>query len=162
MSYLKNSEDDCSCSECHKKGIIDEMFYCGECSFEICALCAYKRHHPHGATPLLEKQANQMLKGLKQEARNVIETYDDLVPELHKGLLESINIYETRLFSKVEALKDASTLVDLKEKHESFTKIKSSFESYAEDYLPHLRKFDAGVNQLIQTLNEFPDLKKSE
>ncbi|CAJ0924106.1 unnamed protein product, partial [Mesorhabditis belari] len=41
--------------------------------------------------------------------------------------------------------------------YESFTKIKSTFESYAEDYLPCLRKFDTGVNQLIQTLNEIRD-----
>ncbi|CAJ0923736.1 unnamed protein product, partial [Mesorhabditis belari] len=127
------------------------------CSFEICGACAYVKHHWHGATPLLEKKANQMSMELQQESRNVINTYKDLVPKLHKGLLEGINVFETKLLLKEEILNDAATFADLQEKHESFTKIKSTFESYAEDYLPCLRKFDTGVNQLIQTLNEIRD-----
>ncbi|CAJ0924667.1 unnamed protein product, partial [Mesorhabditis belari] len=104
--------------------------------------------------PLLEKQADQTLTALQQESRNVIKTYKDLVPELNKGLLEGIDIFETKLLSKEETLKDASTFADLQEKHESFTKIKSKFESSAEKSLPHLRKFDAKIRKLIQTLNE--------
>ncbi|CAJ0923735.1 unnamed protein product, partial [Mesorhabditis belari] len=154
---LTDAEYNHSCNECHEKNIVDKMFYCGECSFEICGACAYKKHHPHKAIPLLEKKANQMSMELQQESKNVINACKDLFPELHKGLLEGINVFETKFLSKEEILKDASTFADLREKHESFTKIKSTFESYAEDYLPCLRKFDTGVNQLIQTLNEIRD-----
>ncbi|CAJ0945657.1 unnamed protein product, partial [Mesorhabditis belari] len=152
------SSEDRSCNECHKRNIVDEMFYCSECGFEICAVCAYKKHRLHEAIPLLEKQANQRLMELQQESRNVIKTYKDLVPELHKGLLEGIDIFETKLLSKEETLKDASTFADLQKRHESFTKIKSKFESSAENYVPHLRKFDAEIKQLIRTLNETPDV----
>ncbi|CAJ0953783.1 unnamed protein product, partial [Mesorhabditis belari] len=134
------------------------MFHCTKCGFEICGACAYKKHRSHEAIPLLEKQANQMLMELQEESRNVIKTYKDLVPELHKGLLEGIDIFETELLSEEDTLKDASTFADLQEKHESFTKIKSKFESSAENYLPHLRKFDGEVKQLIQSLNETPDV----
>ncbi|CAJ0923691.1 unnamed protein product, partial [Mesorhabditis belari] len=154
----RNVKDECSCNECHEENIIDKMFYCSACSFEICAVCAYKKHRLHEAIPLFEKQANQMLMELQEESRNVIKTYKDLVPELHKGLLEGIDIFETKLLSKEEILKDTSTFADYRKKHESFAKIKSTFESYAEDYLPCLRKFDTGVNQLIQTLNETADV----
>ncbi|CAJ0927028.1 unnamed protein product, partial [Mesorhabditis belari] len=154
----RNAKDQCSCNECHEKNIIDKMFYCSACSFEICGACAYVKHHSHSATPLLKKQANQMLMELQQGSRNVIKTYKALVPELHKGLLEGIDIFETELLSKEETLKGASNLADLQEKHESFTKIKSKFESSAENYLPHLRRFDAEVKELIQTLNETPDV----
>ncbi|CAJ0953664.1 unnamed protein product, partial [Mesorhabditis belari] len=147
-----------TCNECHKKNIVDEMFSCGECGFEICGACAYKKHRSHEAIPLLEKQANQMLMELQQESRNVIKTYKDLVPELHQGLLEGIDIFEMKLLSKEETLKGAPNLADLQEKHESFTKIKSKFESSAENYLPHLRRFDAEVKQLIQTLSETSDI----
>ncbi|CAJ0923696.1 unnamed protein product, partial [Mesorhabditis belari] len=157
MNAARNVKDECSCNECRKKGIVDEMFYCGECGFEICGACAYKKHRVHEAIPLLEKQANQMLMELQQESRNVIKTYKDLVPELHKGLLEGIDIFETELLSKEETLKGAPNFADLQEKHESFTKIKSKFELSAENYLPHLRRFDGEVKQLIQTLNETPD-----
>ncbi|CAJ0953636.1 unnamed protein product, partial [Mesorhabditis belari] len=150
------------CNECHEKNIIDKMFYCSACSFEVCGACAYVKHHLHGATPLLKKKANQMLTGLQQKSRNVIKTCKYVVPELHKGLFESIDIFETKLLSKEETLKDASTFADLREKHESFTKIKSKFESSAENYLPHLRKFDKEVKELIQTLDETPDIKKSK
>ncbi|CAJ0953868.1 unnamed protein product, partial [Mesorhabditis belari] len=161
MNVARNVKDECSCNECHKKNIVDEMFYCGKCVFEICAVCAYKRHHPHGAIPLLEKEANKMLMEVQQESRNVIKTYKDLVPELHKGLLAGIDIFEMKLLSKEETLKDVSTFADFGEKHESFTKIKSKFESSAENYLRHLCKFDAEVKQLIQTLNESPDVSES-
>ncbi|CAJ0924761.1 unnamed protein product, partial [Mesorhabditis belari] len=107
---------------------------------------------------LLHFVADPMLKELQQESRNVIKTYKDLVPELHKGLLQGIDIFETELLSKEETLKDASTFADLQEKHESFTKIKSKLESSAENYLPHLRQFDGEVKQLIQTLNETLDV----
>ncbi|CAJ0953844.1 unnamed protein product, partial [Mesorhabditis belari] len=155
---LMNAKDARSCNECHKKNIVDEMFYCSKCRFEICAVCACKKHRLHEIIPLLEKQANQMLMELQQESRDVIETYKDLVPELHKDLLEGIDIFETKLLLKEETLKDASTFADLQEKHESFTKIKSNFESSAENYLPHLRRFDGEVKQLIQTLNENPEV----
>ncbi|CAJ0923764.1 unnamed protein product, partial [Mesorhabditis belari] len=154
---LMNAKDARSCNECHKKNIVDEMFYCRECGFEICGACAYVKHRSHEAIPLLEKQADQMLTELQQESRNVIKTYKDLVPGLHKDLLEGIDIFETKLLSKEEILKDAPNLAELREKHKSFTKIKSKFESSAEKYLPHLRRFDAEVKQLIQTLNETPD-----
>ncbi|CAJ0927026.1 unnamed protein product, partial [Mesorhabditis belari] len=158
MNAARNVKDECSCKECHKKNIVDEMFYCSECDFEICGACAYKKHRSHEAIPLLEKQANQMLMELQQESKNVIKMYEDSLPKLHKELLEEIGIFETKLLSKEETLKDAPNLADLQEKHESFTKIKSNFESSAENYLPHLRRFDAEVKQLIQTLNEIPDV----
>ncbi|CAJ0952964.1 unnamed protein product, partial [Mesorhabditis belari] len=158
IEALMNAKDARSCNECHKKDTIDKMFYCSACSFETCAVCAYKKHRLHEAIPLLEKQANQMLMELQQESRNVIKTYKDLVPELHKGLLEGIDIFETKLLSKEETLKDALTWINLQEKHESFTKMKSKFESSAENYLPHLRRFDSEVKQLIQTLNETHDV----
>ncbi|CAJ0953884.1 unnamed protein product, partial [Mesorhabditis belari] len=151
---LMNAKDARSCNECHEKDTIDKMFYCSACSLEICAICAYKKHRSHEAIPLLEKQANQMLMELQEESRNVIKTYKDLVPELHKGLLEGIDIFETELLSEEDTLKDASTFADLREKNETFTKIKSNFESSAENYLPHLRRFDAEVKQLNQALKE--------
>ncbi|CAJ0949781.1 unnamed protein product, partial [Mesorhabditis belari] len=159
---LMNAKDARSCNECDEKDTIDKMFYCSACSFEICAVCAYKRPHPHGAISLLGKQANQMLMKLQQASRNVIKTHKDLVPELHKGLLEGIDIFETKLRSKEETLKDALTWINLQENHESFTKMKSKFESSAKRYLPHLHDFDTEIKELIQTLNEFPDVKKSD
>ncbi|CAJ0953813.1 unnamed protein product, partial [Mesorhabditis belari] len=160
MNTLPSSEDDPSCSECHKKGIVDEMFYCSECGFEICAVCACKKHRLHEVIPLLEKQANQMLMKRQQESRNVIKTYKKLVPELHKNLLEGIDVFEMKLLLKEETLKGAPNLADLQEKHEAFTKITSKFESSAKNYLPHLRRFDAEVKQLIRTLNENPDVEE--
>ncbi|CAJ0949641.1 unnamed protein product, partial [Mesorhabditis belari] len=125
MKAMENAKlsvkDECSCNECHKKGIIDEMFYCGKCSFEICGACAYKKHHPHKAIPLLEKQ---------------------------------------KLLSKEEILKEASTFADLREKHESFTKIKSKFEASAENYLPLFRRFNKEVKELIKTPDDTPVFKK--
>ncbi|CAJ0955854.1 unnamed protein product, partial [Mesorhabditis belari] len=146
-----------TCDECYEKYIIDVMFYCSMCRIKICGSCAYLQHRLHDAKSLLTKQAGEMLVELRNDSANVVKNYEDLLPELHKGILEDVSFFKTKLLLKENILTDVSTFGDLMEKHQTFTKVKTDFEATTERYLPGLRKFETEVKALIDALDKNPD-----
>ncbi|CAJ0944858.1 unnamed protein product, partial [Mesorhabditis belari] len=154
VNQLESMRGAPTCAECDKKYIVDEMLRCVDCKTEICAMCVFRNHRSHKACPLLGEKAGEMFETLKSDSRDAINTYKNLFPELHKELLDDISKFETSLLLKEEALKDASTFIDLEDKHKSFATLKTHFENTAEKYLPCLRKFNTEIKEMIETLDK--------
>ncbi|CAJ0918696.1 unnamed protein product, partial [Mesorhabditis belari] len=145
------------CDECKKLDIVDEMHHCNKCSLQLCGNCIYKNHRSHKAITLLQKEANQVSDEFRDVSILVINTYELLFPDLHKELRGDIEGFKQKLLDKERALRNVPTFEDLKKKRDKCTKLKTDFKMCSEEYIPHLRKYDTIIKELIQSLDDVDD-----
>ncbi|CAJ0918771.1 unnamed protein product, partial [Mesorhabditis belari] len=117
------------CDECKKLDIVDEMHHCKKCSLQLCGNCIYKNHRSHKAITLLQKE------------------------ELSDGLQG----FDQKLLKKKRDLTNASTFEALMEKHKKCTELTKDLEKCSEEYMPHLRKYEKRVKELMKTLDDDPN-----
>ncbi|CAJ0918492.1 unnamed protein product, partial [Mesorhabditis belari] len=144
------------CDECVKVDSISEMFHCNECTLQLCGTCTHKKHRQHETMVLLQEEANQISEKFREVSIGVINTYDLLFPDLHKELHGEIEGFKEKLLDKERALMNVLTFEDLKKKRDKCTKLKTDFEMCSEEYIPHLRKYDTMIKELIQSLDDDP------
>ncbi|CAJ0947474.1 unnamed protein product, partial [Mesorhabditis belari] len=117
------------CDECKKLDIVDEMHHCKKCLLQLCGSCIYKNHRSHKPITLLQKE------------------------ELSDGLQG----FDQKLLKKKRDLTNASTFEVLMEKHKKCTELKTHFEKCSEEYMPHVRKYEKRVQELMKTLDIDPN-----
>ncbi|CAJ0947479.1 unnamed protein product, partial [Mesorhabditis belari] len=145
------------CDECKKLDIVDEMYHCNKCLLQLCGNCTYKNHRSHKAITLLQKEASLMSHELCYLSISEVQTYHQLFSGLHKELSDGLQGFDQKLLKKKRDLTNASTFEDLREKHKKCTELKTDFEKCSEEYMPHVRKYEKRVQELMKTLDDDPN-----
>ncbi|CAJ0918658.1 unnamed protein product, partial [Mesorhabditis belari] len=145
------------CDECKKLDIVDEMHHCKKCSLQLCGNCIYKNHRSHKAITLLQKEASLMSHELCDLSISEVQTYHQLFSGLHKELSDGLEGFDQKLLEKKRDLTNASTFEDLMEKNKKSTELKTDFEKCSEEYMPHVRKYEKRVKELMKTLDDDPN-----
>ncbi|CAJ0953974.1 unnamed protein product, partial [Mesorhabditis belari] len=146
-TQLQRSE---TCAECDESFTLKQMFECDDCKKRICGACCYRRHRTHKVVDLLEEERSKMLQETKKSLDIQINAYEKIFRHFHQKLIEEVQQLGQNLLNDVAKL-DNETFNVIAVKTKELRKLGEQFETFSEDYLPHLRKFDTQVSKLLKS-----------
>ncbi|CAJ0915944.1 unnamed protein product, partial [Mesorhabditis belari] len=139
-----------TCAECDESFTLKQMFECDDCKKRICGACCYRRHRTHKVVDLLEEERSKMLQETKKSLDIQINAYEKIFRHFHQKLIEEVQQLGQNLLNDVAKL-DNETFNVIAVKTKELRKLGEQFETFSEDYLPHLRKFDTQVSKLLKS-----------